>query len=651
MRFPSLLYSVLVLVLWLAPVPEAHAERKKKEEKVPLPKPPPQPVPATLRVLRKGQVEVPLKIYGQQHETVRYIIRSTPEAGVLSDPQTVGQQNAKVLYTPPAKGFEVKKVRFLYAAQTSAGVSAPAEVVIDIVDEPAQLITPAELFFPKILAGTVGKLEFEVANQGGLIAEGLLEVDRPYRIEGEAAYRLEPGERRMVTLAFAPQAGGSFRRELRFSSQPERVISLQGQADAAVALSAPELTLTQTAGNPRRSGVVELMNHTLEERKLEIKAVTRLELPESVVVPAEGKVNLPVIAKPEQPSALREEVVLSGAGLELRLVVQAPGIAPTLHPLSSVVLLPKGATGRGGQVELAVENLGVTAGFWRAEAPAPFSVTPAEVRLDPGARGTLQIAWAEAPPVLYRALVKFTGEQHTLEVPVEGTLLPVITAAAAPVSRRVPAPEQAVTAPTSATPAARGRSSGGSLFDNIPEGLRHGPLVRWVSKTTTTATLGWPTQAAEGQRLEVQLRHLALTQGKLEVRWEPHRPMNVTQEGAETRATMQNLKPGVPYFVRVAILSPKGGAARGIFEGQVVTVEQSWVGWVLIGLAVLGAGTAGGWAWHKRRLKAGQVYTPAPWQSSDNLPPTRLPLRATWSPCPIRQVIARQRRSQSARQR
>ena len=111
----------------------AIAAEKKKATPIMAPAPPPA-MPQNVRVTRGKAVDIPLRTFGRHSEQLRYVIKSLPAHGGLSEPRVVDREASMVTYEPPAD-FAVKNDRFLFSVKTSVGVSAPVEVNIAIVDE------------------------------------------------------------------------------------------------------------------------------------------------------------------------------------------------------------------------------------------------------------------------------------------------------------------------------------------------------------------------------------------------------------------------------------------------------------------------------------------------------------------------------------
>ena len=93
----------------------------------------------------------------------------------------------------------------------SEGVSAPGAVTIAIGAPavlPGKLAAPAELDFPTVVTGERSTVEMELANEG----RGVLEVDAmappPWSIEGGGSYKIDPGAKLTLKVAFQTDKAG-----------------------------------------------------------------------------------------------------------------------------------------------------------------------------------------------------------------------------------------------------------------------------------------------------------------------------------------------------------------------------------------------------------------------------------------------------------
>lgn len=108
-------------------------------------------MPQKVPVPRGRKIDIALRIYGRQREQLRYLIKTPPVHGKLSEPRAIERGFSIVTYEPP--DLAVTSERFTFSAQNSAGVPAPVEVAIAITDEAPRLIIPDTLELGELLAG------------------------------------------------------------------------------------------------------------------------------------------------------------------------------------------------------------------------------------------------------------------------------------------------------------------------------------------------------------------------------------------------------------------------------------------------------------------------------------------------------------------
>jgi hypothetical protein len=94
---------------------------------------PPPVIGLSTSVHRGETIDIPLRIYGTRSQTLDFRIRSQPQTGTLSAVTRTGQESASVRYTPTAN-IAVKRDRFSYAVSSREGVSAAADLWINIID-------------------------------------------------------------------------------------------------------------------------------------------------------------------------------------------------------------------------------------------------------------------------------------------------------------------------------------------------------------------------------------------------------------------------------------------------------------------------------------------------------------------------------------
>ena len=542
----------------------AGAERKKE----PLPEAPPPVLPQAVKVPRGEPVEIALRIYGVKNEPLKYLIRTPPKSGKLTEPRVLEREVSAVTYTPPAD-LAVTRDRFSYAVQNGAGVSASVDVLITIVDQPPDLALPGALDFAPMLAGATAAKTVEIRNRGGGLAEGQVAVEAPWKIEGAARYRLAAGARVVFKVVFAPEKGGVFESAVRFSSQPESGVRVRGEAQEAIAAAPAKIELQNAAGDAVRTGAFELTNQTDAECRVTLSGGARLQVPAELTVPAHGKVSVPVQTAATDVTALDGEVRAESAGLTVRVPVRAARVGPLVRSVRGPVMFGRVDAARAAGADFELENFGGTAADVSWEIGAPFVMEQPSARLAPGEKKTLTLRMQPAAAAgKYRAWLTVQCNRQKLEIPVEAELFAKAAPAAASranvaasLAREpdTPAPEE------SAVPLS-------PLIKDLSVELFRPEGAGVVRLTVRGATLAWPVALHPATKYRLEYRRLVVeAAGELKVVWDEIPQALVRREGEQYTGSFDGLLPATNYGVRVVPLGPDGEAGRPLFTQLFVT--------------------------------------------------------------------------------
>ena len=556
--------------------PLAGADQKKE----PLPEVPPPAQPLAVKVPRGEAVDIALRIYGRKNEALKYLIRTPPKSGRLTEPKVVDLEVSTVTYTPPAD-LAITRDRFSYAVQNGAGVSASVDVAITITDQPPQLALPGALDFAPMLAGATAVKTLEITNRGGGLAEGKAEVEAPWKIDGPAKYRLGAGARAVFKITFAPEKGGAFESAVRFTSQPETSVRVRGEALEAIAVTPARLVLQSAAGDPVRTGEFEISNQTGAAQRVTLSGGPRLQVPAELTVPAHGRVSAPVRTAAEDVAALEGEVRAEAAGLTVRVAVRAARVGPLVRAARGPVVFGRVDAAKAAGASFELENFGGEEASVRWEIGAPFVMEQAAVTLAPGEKKTLVLRTQPAAAAgKYRAWLTAVVGAQKVEIPVEAELFAKAAPAAAPRAgtpvRTVSAasPPDAVAAAEDASaeppPAAELPANVAALRVDLfrPEGAG---LTRL---TATSATLEWPAALAATEKFRFESRRVvADAAGELQAVWEEIPKVSVHREGVKQVAVLNGLVPGSAGGVRVVPLSAAGEAGQPLFTLFFTTPE------------------------------------------------------------------------------
>ncbi|MEI8235146.1 MAG: hypothetical protein WCH57_10740 [Verrucomicrobiota bacterium] len=308
-------------------IPPLPKEKRLAKKETPAP---PMPVPVIAQVLNGGLVQIPLRLYGRQEQTTRFLIRKEPGLGKIVGLQPAGQEVWILTYqqTAPMNGQPRLEDRILFAAQNNNGTSSAAEITLDIVDAPPQLAGPGPVEFGEIPAGFPAARQLTLANAGGGLLEGSVSVEPPWTVS-PASYSLHRGERLTLHLGLTPGEAREYRGRLRFSSDPQAEAPLH--ARAALPFTAEPAAL-ELAGAPARSGTFTLTNRTGSDLHVQITASGRLHLPDQILLSPRAAVSLKAALAPGDPAGIDEPIRLSLGAIFQNIAVHTPPAEPAAQP-------------------------------------------------------------------------------------------------------------------------------------------------------------------------------------------------------------------------------------------------------------------------------------------------------------------------------
>lgn len=559
----------------------AEAAEKKKDTR-PVLDPPPPARPQSLTVPRGGRVDVPLKIYGVQSDTLRYLIKTPPAHGRLSDLRAINREVSAVTYEPPAD-LAVTADRFTFSVQNRAGVSAPVEVTISIVDEPPRLAVPHTVEFAELLAGNMAVKEIEVANRGGGRIEGDVEVDPPFKVEGRRHYRLEAGDYAYFKIVFAPSEGGLFRREIRYTSDREFITTVVGSAQMPISAEPSRIQLLHGSDSAVRSGAFEIVNRTGAPLTFKINGGPRLQVPPTVSVAEHGRAVITVSTRAEDVTELEGEVRIESEGFALGVPVRAFKAGPILHLAQQNLALGRVDANRGARASVDLENIGGTTATVTAEIAPPFSLSETTFDVRPGEKKRVSLLIPPGYAQRYRTWLKFKGGPTSAELEVEAELVGGMAA-----------PSQSRPSDEPDTQRAARRPDPADEEPWMPD-LNVAKDIRVTGITPTSANIQWPVELNGAGKF--RLDRLILTRDsakELRNAWVEIPKTTLAKQGPLWVAHLTDLEPQQSQTVRVVSLDPEGKPKEELFRLDFYTHPKralprpSLLSTLLTALAVLG---------------------------------------------------------------
>ena len=301
--------KIVCLLLFLFPLFLSAAPKKDTV-------PPVEPTvvyDATVKVLRGGTCEVPLRAISPQGYDVKFEILSPPRSGWLSAPQRNSKSSVSYFYTHDGKkGASPDSFRFKCKSgpQKAWGY---AKATILVKEPPARFAADMEsLDFSAVFLGESRTLPVRIKNAGGGQLQGRLKVGAPWRLDDPADLTLPEGESKKILITFEPLSTGTQRGSLIFEtgtkSFPES--TLQGVGES-------RFEVPEKAAFEQRVGAKELRipikNLTAEPLPISIHCLPPLEAPDSITLLPESSGEL-VLTLPAIPFAEKSALVTLSDG-------------------------------------------------------------------------------------------------------------------------------------------------------------------------------------------------------------------------------------------------------------------------------------------------------------------------------------------------
>lgn len=287
--------------------------------------------------MRRGEsVKIPLRGYERNLNPLVYDTLTKPSHGELSEltqhngpgPQGPGFVTYKHRNDPNSKldtfDFEVRA--------PTTGLRGRGRVTIRILDAPAQLlVTPAYLDFGTTAIGdTPVRRTVELANTGGGVIRGSLEIPEPFALADEGMFVLRRGEKAKIPVIFAPQRTGSYSFPVQPVPSDRATLTLKGEALQPFAVEADGSEFREQPNQLRTAGV---MAKNQSQSPQQISVVLPPDVPVEPVpafaLPPGATTNLTL----RIPAATKARVAPFGVRFEtadhaVLLEFQAPSVPP-----------------------------------------------------------------------------------------------------------------------------------------------------------------------------------------------------------------------------------------------------------------------------------------------------------------------------------
>ncbi len=564
------LFAVLAASLLLAMSP-ARAD-------IDLPSvPPPQPFPLEVRVFNGESVDLSLRGVSRTGRGLRFLIRVPPQRGTLGETIVTGAVTATVRYTHnPRLGLGEDVIRYAVQAPGS-GVSAPAEIRINVVERPPIFIAPKRLDFPDIPVGETATRTIELRNDGGGTLTGKLVIEAPWSFaSGNGSYQLGPGQTRTFAIRFTPTEGRQYAATANFSHSPTMNLGLGGRAFDPIEIVPQKVTLDVEGGRENRTGGFTVRNLTSENRTLAITGPPQVVVQEEVTVPAksERELALHTIAGFLEP--LESELRITGGNTDLRIPLSVRAAPPRL-----IVDKPDGidfgtlTAGRTGRASLTVRNIGGSDAAIRVTLPEGTVVAPdpSLESLPPGKERLYEIRVVRLEPErMNDELILHTGYAAVnLPLIAEITKSPRLSGAEG-MAGATPDGSQAAPRPE-------------RTYNDIPPVESVG--VTRLAKTELD--LAWKKTSPNVKRYIVAEREIGFENGRAYTVWRELKDAKVRLVGSEARVTLTGRKPGERFTIAVTAMDAAGQPSRPSLPFILTTKHNDPISipWVAIAIGAI----------------------------------------------------------------
>ncbi len=524
-----------------------------------------------------------------------FLVRKPPNAGKLSEPKNDAPDAAIVRYFPPTD-LKVKSASFTYAVKSSEGVSAPAEVTIEIVDAPAQLRVPEKLAFAPLLLGERKVETIEIGNPGGEPGEGEARIGDPFAIDGEAHYHIEPNGKAFMRIVFAPTAAGTFETEIVFSSHPTAHTTVTGSAQAPIEVNPGTLTLHVEPLTGVRSGFASIQNHTDRKQRIEAQATDRLKIVEPIELEPGAKTVFSISTAKDDTAAIAETVHFIGINAEASLEVVAEAVPADIRISRPEMTLRPDAKRSIWTGFLELSNRGGKPGTIQIAQEGGLVPEERELTILPGETKRVNVSLRKMKQAEFHGALKVTTPTGAQTAKVSAVFASPATSRAFDHSKSRVAEND--------DPESRGGDPKFALADFDPVSIAPGFHTRLVEISATTATLEWPALKSPIE-YRAEIRQLALRNGNLETSWSVHPEFEAVVTNGQVQGKLHALEPGRVYTVQVLIASGENAgevAARATFQTGPAPPRWAWLTWPRV-LMTLAAVLLGGVIWQRRRQR------------------------------------------------
>ncbi len=511
--------------------------------------PPPMAQPQSLSVFRGRSIDVPLRAQGRAPGQLKFLIRSLPAKGRLSEIRLTGPKSAEITYFHDDTSEKTDSFTFAVQAFDSP-VSAAAPITITIVEETPALTVTRSVDFGTLELGTTREEEIVLHNSGGGMLEGVAEAPPPWKISGSAEYRLGRNQMKKLRVLCTPEEEQDYSGRLVFSHDARAAVELTASAISPFDFDpAREIELASQDAGLVRAGDVAIRNRTGRDRTVEVAVPPEIASPDKVFIPANQEASIALHTRPGFLGALEAAVIFQSEGFKRTIPVRVFALQPVLR------IEPREGLDFG-QIEprrrqkgfLRIKNEGGSAARLRAKVPAEILLVPDpnSAVLRPGETRVFEVAFEAPSAGGYRSqIVIESGAGKPASVPIAARIgSQPAEAQKIPTAALNPAARPAVTA-------TEPRESSSSV-PAVKE-------IKVLKASNRIFEIGWKKPASDPVAWIVQQRQLEATNADApKVVWRDLTNVRFFEQNDTIGARFENLAPGQVWFLRIISIDQQG---------------------------------------------------------------------------------------------
>lgn len=357
-------------------------------------------------------------------QQLKFLIRKGPRLGELSEVQVIDRTTAVVEYRHhPENGTGMEEITYAVQAPNTP-VSVASKIQIVVKKPPPILEAKAALEFGEVPVGETSRQSLVISNSGGSPMSLSLKSEPPWEFDGKTSFTVEAGESVTTDLVFRPTEVRQFVQKIDYTGAPEKsALQLSGVGISPFAFTQKEITLAIDPKGEIRSGVVSLSNNTSAPLEVSLHTDDKLEIPETVEIPAKGTVEIPVRVKAGEPAGVDTALEAQSDAYSAKIGVKAfPAPPKVISQSGDSIDFGKMQRGRLYRRNIQLTNIGGASARVSVRLPDGVHVLPdpESITLAPGKTETFEILYEPKTDEVKPETVHFSFGARSLAVTLTG---------------------------------------------------------------------------------------------------------------------------------------------------------------------------------------------------------------------------------------